>query len=344
MTKIAVVMLTCASSATAIKLFAQEADNLTEMDYVVNGAEADKVAEELFNVIVEANMNGEDPLNFGQEDDFYAEQEAAREMTPEEAFEAYGDELLEELGIECRNGENNEICMEIYAAHMNGEDMGQFAEEDDFYAEEEAAREMTPEEAAREMTPAEAFEVFGPLILEAFGVDCRNEENAEVCMEIFDANMNGEDLGDFAEEDDFDAEREAAREMTPEEAFEVFGPIILEELGVDCRNEENAEVCMEIFAANMNGEDLGDFAEEDDFDAEREMTPEEAFEAYGPEEPVYSTGLIVPEEPVAEVLYQEPPAEIIAATEKLAAETSNTNMRSNSRIRNRNSRRTYRYK
>ena len=124
--------------------------------------------------------------------------------------------------------------------------------------------------------------------------------------------MYGEDLGDFAEEDDFDAEQEAAREMTPEEAFEVFGPIILEELGVDCRNEENAEVCMEIFNANMNGEDLGDFDEEDDFDAEREMTPEEA-------------------EGVAE----EPAAEIIAA------ETSNTNMKKAS---NRFSRRTYRNK
>ena len=42
-------------------------------------------------------------------------------MTPEDAFEEFGADILDDSGIECRGGANREKCMEFYNANMTGE-------------------------------------------------------------------------------------------------------------------------------------------------------------------------------------------------------------------------------
>ena len=62
-------------------------------------------------------------------------------------------------------------------------------------------------------------------------------------MEIYDVHVNGADITE-----DLLAMKEAVKKMTPDEVFEASGADILADWGVECRNGENRDACMEIIS------------------------------------------------------------------------------------------------
>ena len=67
-------------------------------------------------------------------------------MTPDEVFEASGADILQDWGVECRNGENRDACLKIVSnwgiyPENFGEVLTDFSGvEENVFAEQEAAK------------------------------------------------------------------------------------------------------------------------------------------------------------------------------------------------------------